>query len=358
MLSSAIAIILVLGGLIFFHELGHFSVARAFGVGIRTFSLGFGPAIYKFKRGRTEYRLSAVPLGGYVSMVGESPDDDINSPENKEFTEADSFVKRKPWQRMCIVAAGPIANLLLAFLLYWAIFATNGQFQLLPEIGDVRADSPAAVAGIEKGDSVKSISGTGITYWKDIPTTIEKSGGKELQIVVSRDGKELTFDVTPSLLTRKNLFGEDEKTYLIGIQAAGKTEQIQLGFVNSATAALEMTWSNTVLTVQGFVKLIERVIPADTVGGPIMIAQLVSQQAEEGLLAVLALAAIISINLGVLNLLPVPVLDGGHLVMLVYEMIVGKPVPGKVMDYSIRIGIFLLLTLMVWATFNDVRRLY
>ena len=357
MLSSAIAIILVLGGLIFFHELGHFSVARAFGVGIRTFSLGFGPAIYKFKRGRTEYRLSAVPLGGYVSMVGESPDDDINSPENSEFTEVDSFVKRKPWQRMCIVAAGPIANLLLAFLIYWALFVANGQFQLLPEVGNVRPDSPAAVAGMEKGDSVLSISGTKIEYWEDISNTIAESGGKEIVIVVNRDGKDLTLNVTPSLLSRKNLFGEEEKSYLIGIQAAGKTEQIQLGFIGSATAAADQTWSMTMLTVEGFVKLIERVIPADTVGGPIMIAQLVSQQAEQGIVAVLALAALISINLGVLNLLPVPVLDGGHIVMLVYEMIVGKPVPAKVMDYSIRVGIFLLLTLMVWATFNDVRRL-
>lgn len=357
MLSSAIAIILVLGGLIFFHELGHFSVARAFGVGIRTFSLGFGPALYKFKRGRTEYKLSAIPLGGYVSMVGESPDDDINSPENQEFTEADSFVRRKPWQRMCIVAAGPVANLLLAFLIYWALFFANGQFQLLPEVGNIRPDSPAAVAGIQKGDSITSISGVQIHYWEDISKNIAKSQGKELNIVVQRDGKNMAFNVTPSLLSRKNIFGEDEKTYLIGIQAAGKTEKIELGLVGSAPAALEQTWDMTVLTVEGFIKLIERVIPAETVGGPIMIAQLVSQQAEQGIVAVLALAALISINLGVLNLLPIPVLDGGHLVMLIYEMIVGKPVPAKVMDYSIRVGIFLLLTLMVWATFNDVRRL-
>lgn len=357
MLSSAIAIILVLGGLIFFHELGHFSVARAFGVGIRTFSLGFGPAIYKFKRGRTEYRLSAVPLGGYVSMVGESPDDDIDSLENREFTEADSFIKRKPWQRMCIVAAGPIANLLLAFFIYWALFLANGQLQLLPEVGHIRPDSPAAVAGMETGDSVQSISGSKIQYWEDISKTISQNGGKELRIVINRNGKDLTLNVTPSLLSRKNIFGEDEKTYLIGIQAAGKTEQIELDFISCASAAVTQTWSMTVLTVEGFVKLIERVIPAETVGGPIMIAQLVSQQAEQGIFAVLGLAALISINLGVLNLLPIPVLDGGHIVMLVYEMIVGKPVPAKVMDYSMRAGIFLLLTLMVWATFNDVRRL-
>lgn len=357
MLSSAIAIILVLGGLIFFHELGHFGVARAFGVGIRTFSLGFGPALYKFKRGRTEYRLSAIPLGGYVSMVGESPDDDINSTENQDFTEEDSFVRRKPWQRMCIVAAGPVANLLLAFLIYWVLFFAQGQLQLLPDVGKIRPDSPAAVAGIEPGDTVRTIADTPIKYWEDISAAIAKSEGKELAIVVDRNGKQLTFNVTPSLLSRKNLFGEEEKTYLIGVQAAGKTEKIDLGVIDSFTAAGEQSWSMIKLTALGFVKLIERVIPAETVGGPIMIAQLVSQQAEQGLVAVLALAALISINLGLLNLLPVPVLDGGHIVMLVYEMIVGKPVPPKVMDYSIRVGIFLLLTLMVWATFNDVRRL-
>ena len=357
MLSSAIAIILVLGGLIFFHELGHFSAARMFGVGVRTFSLGFGPAIYKLKRGRTEYRLSAVPLGGYVSMVGESPDDDIHSTENQEFTDADSFINKKPWQRMCVVAAGPVANLLLAFLIYWVLFIANGQFELLPEVGVVRPDSPAAVAGIEKGDVIKSIGNTKITYWQGISQAIEAGGGKELTIVVTRDGQDISLSVTPSLLSRKNILGEVEKTFLIGIQAAGKTEKIDLGIISAFSAAGEQTWRMISLTVEGFIKLIERVIPAETVGGPIMIAQLVSQQAEQGIVAVLALAALISINLGILNLLPVPVLDGGHLVMLVYEMIVGKPVPPKVMDYSLRVGIFLLITLMVWATFNDVRRL-
>ncbi len=352
-MTSAIAIILVLGGLIFFHELGHFSVARLFGIGVRAFSLGFGPVIYKLRRGKTEYRLSAIPLGGYVSLAGENEENDLSG----GFTYAESFIKRPTWHRMCVIVAGPLANLLLALFIYWGLFWAEGQMFVAPEIGDVRSGSPAAVAGFMKGDTILTIAGSDIAYWNDVADTIGKSGGREITITVDRAGQMLSINVVPERLSRKNIFGEDEESYLIGIAASGRTISVPLNGASAAIAGLEQTWDMIGITAQGFAKIIQRVVPMDNVGGPIMIAQMVSQQTEYGVAAVLALAAIISVNLGLLNLLPVPVLDGGHIVMLLFETIFRRPVPPRVVEISTRIGILLLVTLMLWATFNDVRRL-
>lgn len=352
-MTSAIAIILVLGGLIFFHELGHFSVARLFGIGVRAFSLGFGPVIYKFRRGKTEYRLSAIPLGGYVSLAGENEENDLSG----GFTQEESFIKRPTWHRMGVIVAGPVANLILAFLIYWGLFWSSGQMHMAPEVGNVRASSPAAIAGFVEGDTIVDISGTPITYWNDVADTIGSSGGKELVITIARNAETLQVHVVPERLARKNIFGENEESFLIGIAASGKTIAVPLSGGSAAVAGLEQTWDMIAITAQGFVKIIQRVVPSESIGGPIMIAQMVSQQTEYGVAAVLALAALISVNLGLLNLLPVPVLDGGHLVVLIIETIFRRPVPPRVMEIATRIGILLLITLMIWATFNDVRRL-
>ncbi|UZP68920.1 RIP metalloprotease RseP [Desulfovibrio mangrovi] len=352
-MTSAIAIGLVLGGLIFFHELGHFAVARLFGIGVRAFSLGFGPALLKKQYGKTEYRVSLVPLGGYVSLAGENDDNDLSG----GFTEEESFINRPTWHRMCVIVAGPLANLILAFFIYWGLFWSSGQMHMAPEIGEVLPDAPAAAVGIHTGDSVVDIAGTPIVFWNDIADTVGKSNGKELTVTVDRQGKILTFNVVPERLARKNIFGEEEESFLIGIAASGKTVSVPLSGSSAAIAGLEQTWEMIGITAQGFVKIVQRVVPMDNVGGPIMIAQMVSKQAEHGLAAVLALAALISVNLGLLNLLPVPVLDGGHLVVLLIETVIRRPVPPRVMDIASRIGIMLLITLMIWATFNDVRRL-
>jgi regulator of sigma E protease len=258
---------------------------------------------------------------------------------------------------MCVIVAGPIANLILAFFIYWGLFWSSGQMYIAPEIGDVRAGTPAAAVGLHAGDTVLDIAGTPIQFWNDVADTIGKSGGREITVTVDRQGQVLSFDVVPERLSRKNIFGEEEESFLIGIAASGKTVSVPLNGGSAAVAGMEQTWDMIVITAQGFAKIIQRVIPMDNVGGPIMIAQMVSQQTEHGVAAVLALAALISVNLGLLNLLPVPVLDGGHLVMLLIETVIRRPVPPRVMDIASRIGILLLITLMIWATFNDVRRL-
>ena len=352
-MTTLIYSLLVLGGLIFFHELGHFLVARSFGMGVSTFSLGFGPKLLSRRWGKTEYCLAAVPLGGYVALVGE--EDGAELPEG--FTEKESFSRRPPWQRLLVVAAGPIANILLAWILCWGLSFSYGQAHLLPQIGALEADSPAAKAGLEANDMVVAVDGKPVTEWVAMSRLIAASEGRPITVEVARSGGNRTFTVTPQEATRKTIFGEDERTWRVGIRASGKAATTELGFAESAVAGAKRTLEMVELTWMGFVKLAQRVVPLDQVGGPIMIAQMVGQQADEGLSSVLALAALISINLAILNLLPIPVLDGGHIVFCALETLFRRPLPQRVRTVTTQIGFVLLVGLMVLATSNDIWRI-
>jgi regulator of sigma E protease len=354
MVESAIAIILVLGLLIFFHELGHFLMARIFGIGVSTFSLGFGPKLLGFVSGKTEYRLSAVPLGGYVSLVGESDDEDLPD----QFTPEENFSRRPPWQRILVVAAGPVFNFILAWFIYWGLFWANGQMELVAEIGQVADDSPAYEAGLKPGDQVLEVNGREITYWDDMVLFIQQSRGEPMDFLVQRNSQVLDLTVMPEMATRQNIFGEEIITPQVGVIASGKTISIELNFLSAGREGAAQTWMFMKLTVQGIIKLIERIIPLDNIGGPIMIAQLVSEQTQEGLVNLLALTALISINLGLINLLPIPVLDGGHIIFYTAELITGKPLNDRMKQIATRIGISLLLALMAFAVFNDLLRIF
>lgn len=354
MVESAIAIILVLGLLIFFHELGHFLMARIFGIGVSTFSLGFGPKLFGFVSGKTEYRLSAVPLGGYVSLVGESDDEDLPD----QFTPEENFSRRPPWQRILVVAAGPVFNFILAWFIYWGLFWANGQMELVAEIGQVTDDSPAYEAGLKPGDQVLEVNGREITYWDDMVLFIQQSRGEPMDFLVQRNSQVLDLTVIPEMATRQNIFGEEIITPQVGVIASGKTISIELNFLSAGREGAAQTWMFMKLTVQGIIKLIERIIPLDNIGGPIMIAQLVSEQTQEGLVNLLALTALISINLGLINLLPIPVLDGGHIIFYTAELITGKPLNDRMKQIATRIGISLLLALMAFAVFNDLLRIF
>lgn len=376
MLTTIIAAVIVLGGLIFFHELGHFLVARALGMGVSTFSLGFGPKLLTWRPGKTEYALSLVPLGGYVALVGENEGDGNNDlPDG--FTHEESFSSRPAWQRLLVVAAGPVFNILLAWLLCWIMAYGWGMGVLLPHVGKVDANSPAAVAGVRPGDTILRVNGAPVQEWQDMAEAIGNSGGAPLQLmisrprtatengigvtnlsgVVSKDAQVLQLTVKPALSVRKTIFGEQEQAWLVGITASGNVRRVELGFFAAAGEGLTQTGRLLDLTWQSFVKLAQRVIPADQVGGPIMIAQMVGQQAEQGLAGLLGLAALISINLGVLNLLPIPVLDGGQLLFFLLEIIFRRPVPVPVQTWAMRFGVALLATLMIFATYNDIMRL-
>ncbi len=354
MIISIISVLLVLGGLIFFHELGHFLMARAFGMGVTTFSLGFGPKLLSKTVGKTEYCLSAVPLGGYCALVGEEADSEL--PEG--FTRDEYFSERPAWQRLLVVLAGPVANILLAWALCIALAYGYGQAHLVPSIGEVQKESPAAVAGLMAGDIVLKINDTPIDDWTLMAKTINDSAGKPILISVDRKGKIETFELSAKAISKKNIFGEDKPTWVIGVKASGLTAHEDIGFMKSISVGAERTWAMLELTWTGFVKLFQRVVPMDQVGGPIMIAQVIGQQAGEGLANVLYIAALISINLGILNLLPIPVLDGGHIVFLTLEMIFRRPLPAKLRVISSQVGFCLLIGLMIFATYNDIMRIF
>lgn len=350
---SFLAIILVLGGLIFFHELGHFLVAKAFRVGVKTFSLGFGPRLFGFRKGTTEYQVAAFPLGGYVSMVGEADPGDIPEP----FTEADSFSLRPAWQRFLVIVAGPLFNLVLAWFIYWGIFFAHGQEFLIPQVGGVSQGSPAMHAGMQPDDLILEIGGAPIERWDQLVEAVMESKGCPMALTLQRGRDIMHLTVSPAPFDRKTLFGETKTSWAIGLGPNGAKGISQFGFLDAGKQGVSHAVMITRLIGESIVKMFERVVPLDSMGGPIRIAKEIHHQAASGSMSgILLLAAFISLNLGLLNLLPIPVLDGGHIVFLLFEMIRRKPASERFQEISIRIGVALLLGLMVFVTYNDISK--
>lgn len=354
-MNSLLSFILVLGILIFVHEFGHFLIAKLCGVRVLKFSLGFGNKVIGRKWGETEYLISAFPLGGYVKMFGEQQGEEI--PETDRVR---SFSHKPVWQRFGIVFGGPLFNLLFAVLLFFAIFSLVG----LPEpvdttlIGHVSPGSAAQKAGIRDGDVILSIDGQKTTSWIQVSELIKNSRGEEVELVVDRDGSGITIKATPVMEKVKNIFGEDVgERYLLGITRSEEVRYQKAGLVESVKAAFIQTWNLIYLTIMGIIKILQRVIPASELGGPIRIAEIAGQQLEAGWMNLLYFMGLLSVNLGVLNLLPVPVLDGGHLVFLTIEGVRGKPLSDRVMEVSQKVGIGLLGTLMLFVFYNDIFRI-
>jgi regulator of sigma E protease len=343
--------VVLLGILIFVHELGHFIFAKALGVKVLKFSLGFGPRVVGRKYGETEYLISAFPLGGYVKMLGEEPGEELEEQEKLR-----AYNHQPIWKRFAIVFSGPFFNLFFAVVVFFLIFV-NGIPYLLPEVGEVTAGSPAAQQGMRKGDKIVEIDGTPIARWDEMTSIIHNQPGKEMMISIERDGTRFALAITPEKKKIKNLFGEDKEVGLIGVGPSGKTSLKHEGPIGALSLAFARTWDLSALTVVSIVKLIQRVIPADTIGGPILIFQMAGQQAEQGSLNFFTFMAVISINLGVLNLLPIPVLDGGHILFLGIEAIRRKPLSENVVVVAQRIGLAFLLALMAFAFYNDIARL-
>jgi len=352
-MNSLFAFIIVLGILIFFHEFGHFIVARLFGVGVEKFSLGFGPRILGRKVGITDYRISAIPLGGYVKMVGEEPDAELE-PEQVPI----SFTHKPVWQRILIVAAGPFFNVLLAALIFFLLFVSVGSYVLQPTVGEVGEATPAQKAGIQAGDRIAAINGQFVESWDDMAQVISESKGGPLRIVLEREGERIEVAVTPQLTETTNLFGEEISRYVIGITAAGDVVTRKLGLLEAFGQSFVQTWRVTELTVVSVVKIFQGAVSTKTLGGPIMIAQMAGQQAREGLTNLAFFTALISINLAILNILPIPVLDGGHLLFFMIEAVIGRPVNIRVREVAQQAGIFLLLLLMVYVFYNDITRIF
>jgi regulator of sigma E protease len=347
-----IPFIIVLGILIFFHELGHFLIAKLCNVKVLKFSLGFGPKVMGKKMGETEYIISAFPLGGYVKMLGEENNEEIIKEEAHR-----SFSKQPVAKRIAIAAAGPTFNFLLAYILFSGIFLISGYPIMIPEVGQVRPNSPADKSRILKGDIIEYIEGKKIYEWGDIKKFIEKSPHKDLHMVIIRGNKRISTIVSPKEETVKNIFGEEIKSALIGIVASGNIKKLQLGPFQALMEGGKKTWELTALTVLTVVKLFQGVIPLKTLGGPIMIGQLTGDIARENISYLFPFMAVISINLAILNLLPVPVLDGGLILLFLIEIVIRKPLSIKKREMAQKIGLFLLILLMVIVFYNDLVRI-
>jgi regulator of sigma E protease len=440
--------VLVIGILILVHEFGHFFVARWTGVGVERFSIGFGPVLLRWRGKETEYVLSAIPMGGYVKMVGEeSPLEGGGGPL---YDPAKAFALKPLWARFLIVFAGPAMNLVLAAVIFSVVLATLGRAVWPPVVGKVAEASPAAAAGLRTRDAIVAVNGQPVAYWEDLDRAVSQSRGRPLELRVRRDGADTTMRVTPRLRTLPDpIFREPHEVWDVGagpqllpaitsvgsnspaeraglkpgdvvvavtgeplythedlleairtrpgqpfdltVERDGKrltltvtpdpvkerlpsgeeavVGKIQAGLAPKAvrfepypplTAVWQggvKTWDMTALTAKGLWKLVARQIDLSNIGGPIQIATETTRQANEGLVSVAVFVAIISVNLAVLNLLPIPMLDGGHLLFFVIEAVLGRPLSLRKREVAQQVGFVLLMMIMVFALYNDLARL-
>ncbi len=350
-LSGIVTFLVVLGVLVLIHEFGHYIVARYCGVQVQTFSIGFGPKIISKKWGPTEYCLSAIPLGGYVRMLGDDPGETV-SPEEKDR----SFLEQTLRKRIAIVLAGPVFNLLLALFIFIGVFIV-GVPTLTPDIGKILDNSAALKGGLKESDKIVSINGAPILEWEEVRSTLQKQGGIALSFGVERQGRLIYLTITPTRQEARDIFGEPTSLWVIGIMPKGTQIIKQYDPFTAIWMGTKRTVDMAYLNLMGIFKLITGKISSDNIGGPILIAQMAGQQASQGILNVILFVALLSVNLGVINLLPVPVLDGGHLFFFIVEGILGRPVSLKKQEVAQKVGLALLISLMVFAFYNDIMRL-
>ena len=353
----AVPFLLVLTILVFVHEWGHYWVARRCGVKIEVFSFGMGPELCGFNdREGTRWRLSLLPLGGYVKMFGDAgaastPRDDIEemTPEEK----AVSFHHQSLLKRAAIVAAGPVANFLFAVVVLAVLFMTAGQPFTPADIGSVKPGSAAEAAGLLAGDLIVAIDGRSIERFEEVKSTVSMAPGQKLALTVERAGQRLTLTATPQSSVVTDRFGNTYTIGLLGITRPGLDYRRH----DPATAvwqALRETWDLTTSTLTGVGQMIAGVRGTDDLGGPLRIAQMSGEVAQTGIVALVWFLAVLSVNLGLINLFPIPLLDGGHLLFYGFEAIRGRPLDERMQEYGFRIGLALVLSLMVFATWNDL----
>ncbi len=350
---------------VFFHELGHFLVARWCGVRVLVFSLGFGPELFGFNdRHGTRWKISAVPLGGYVKFLGDesaasTPDQEAvaaMSPEERR----ESFHYKTVGQRSAVVAAGPIANFILAIMIFAAIFMTYGKQTTSARVDTVQAGSAAAAAGIQPGDIVLTIDGKKIDSFADMQRIVSVSAGRTLEIGINRGGQLLTLKATPPLVQGKDSFGNATCHAVLGVGRSIAAEDVKTEVLNPAAAlwgGVVESWSIVERTFSYIGGVFAGRECADQLSGPIRIAQISGQVATLGFVPIMHLIAMLSVSIGLMNLFPVPLLDGGHLLFYGIEAVRGRPLSERAQELGFRIGLAIVVTLMIFATFNDILRL-
>lgn len=362
LLGYIVPFLFVLTLVVFFHELGHFWVARRAGVRVLTFSLGFGPELFGFHdRHGTRWRVAAIPLGGYVRFYG---DEDAASTPNTEalgqMSEAERrqsfFFQPLAW-RAAIVAAGPIANFILAIVIFALVFMTFGRQVTAPRVDQVAPASAAERAGFKPGDLVLNIDGTAVESFSDMQRIVGANAGRPLQFRVERDNAEIGLTATPEMREMKDTFGNVHRMGLLGITRSLAPSDVatrRYGPIEAVGLGAQETWFVVTRTFDYLGGLISGRESPDQLGGPIRIAQVSGQVATHGIGALLSLAAVLSVSIGLLNLFPIPLLDGGHLLFYAVEAVRGRPLSPRMQDIGFRIGLAIVLMLMVFATWNDV----
>ena len=355
--SYLIPFLIVLTVLVFVHELGHYWVARRNGVRVEVFSIGFGPELFGWTdRAGTRWKLSVLPLGGYVKMFGDSDAASTPGAGLERMSEAEravSFHHKRLGQRAAIVAAGPAANFLFAIVVYALLFGIIGQPFTPPEIGGVIPGSAAERAGFREGDRVLRVDGRAIERFEEIQRVVQLNLDQPIEFVVLRDQREVALNATPTVVEERDRFGNRVKIARLGIRGQG-VAYLRHGPVEAIWRGVGETWSQSVGTLKAVGQMISGRRTTEELGGPIRIAQISGEVAQGGVIALLVFMAVLSINLGLINLFPVPMLDGGHLLFYLAEAIRGRPLGARAQEYGFRIGLALVLSLMVFATWNDL----
>ena len=365
-LSFIIPFIVLLTVVVFIHEYGHYYFAKLYGVGVTDFSIGFGKEIFGFNdKSGTRWKFCLIPLGGYVKFFGDRNVFSQAEQEEllKQYSKEDQqklFVTKPIYQRSLVVAAGPFANFLLAIVIFTFIYMFSGKDFTPAKIDGVQENSPAFVAGLKKDDVIFSIDGKKVKSILDVSTYINVSTSDEVSLVVLRNNSEHTFSIIPNIILDQDSLGNDLKRKIIGIKIKPLYNDLnnqKLGPVKAIYYAVKETWFVTTSSLDFIFSLFKGKGDTSQLGGPIKIAKITGQVAQHGVIAFLSITAYISISLGLINLFPIPMLDGGHLMFYAFEKILGRPLTQRTQEGFFRIGLFLLFSLMFFTTFNDLKNI-
>jgi regulator of sigma E protease len=362
-LGYAIPFVVVLSVLVFVHELGHYLVARWCGVKVETFSIGFGREIIGFTdKSGTRWKFSLIPLGGYVQMFGDtdpaSTDVDLDQLQNlNEDERRRAFFYKPVWQRAGIVFAGPAINFIYAIVVLTGLFAIQGQPYTPAIVGGLVKDGAAIQSGFQLNDKIVSINGIKIERFQELQRLVTVNLGQDMVFGVERESGSVTITTAPKVMDQKDRFGFRHQVGLLGIESLPKTEIKEHHILSAAQAATKDTWSMTTATLKAIGQMISGVRSTEELGGIIRIGAYAKEFAKDGIMALIMFSAIISVNLGLINLFPIPLLDGGHLMFYAWEAVARKPMPEKMREIGIRIGYGFVILLMVYATFNDLSQL-
>jgi len=356
---SVLSFLLVFTVLVFFHELGHYLIARLNGVRVSTFSIGFGRELFGWTdRSGTRWKVSLIPLGGYVKFFGDvgpssgKAADEEFSEEEKKVT----FHHKRLGQRAAIVAAGPLANFVLAIIIFTGLFIWMGRPVTPANVEEVLPGSPAAAAGLQPGDRILSVDNTEVKRFEDLQQIIRMHPEEEMPLVVQRGDERMNLSVTPRLEVLKDDFGNTQRIGLLGISTTA-AEYVPVPPGKAVVQAVDETFNVISLTFKSIGQMFAGKRSTEELGGPIRIAQMSGQVAQQGFSSLISFTAILSVNLGLINLFPIPILDGGHLLFYAFEAVLGRPLSARAQEYGLRFGLALVMTLMIFATWNDLSAL-